>query len=70
MKPSTITPSGKRHSRGFIVTTHDRITGRTYHSESYIKTHINVYPETAPGLYSDEARQYSREQLQITGYIN
>ena len=48
MKPSSLTPTGIPHDRGFRVQTH----------------------ETAPGVYSEEPKPYTRDQLQIIGYIN
>lgn len=71
MKPSTLTPlSGRPNTRGFHVRLPDGTTGRTYHRESYIRTHINVYPQTAPGVYSETAAPYARDQITIIGYID
>lgn len=70
MKPSTLTPTGAPNTRGFHVKTHDGLTGRTYHRDCYIRTHINVHLETSPGVYSEEPKRYTRDQLHIIGYIN
>lgn len=70
MKPSTITPSGRPHDRGFLVRMQDGRIGRTYHIKTYTGEKIAVYPEITPGTYDDKGVLCSRDTLTIIGYID
>lgn len=70
MKPSTLTPSGRPHDRGFLVRMQDGRTGRTYHRETYIKDKVAVYPEITPGTYDERGVLCARDHLTIIGYLD
>jgi len=55
---------------GFIVTTQDGKTGRTYHDKGTVNGKIPVYLEISKFKYSETAILCRQETLKTTGFID